>query len=375
MRTYEQTHPWLSFRLDLRKIPAPVWLLLGRASALAQRIGSAPLPHHKAAEIDTSVLAEGVLANAAMDGNTLHLDQVEALLHGQLDLPPSQHYLKVEVENLIKAVRWTEDRVRSGDGAITPWTIQMFNAQVLKGLPWDQDVRPGEWRSPEISSGSGPVVPAEDLPLVMERLCDWLSGPLFDPEPEEERLPMALVQAAMAHLYLIWIAPFGEGNGRTARLVEHQLLLTAGTASRAALLPTMGADRIRSIHGRLPAQCARTNDPIPFLGHWVRALVDEQERLWRRIEEVQRTAAWAAHLDACFDPTSRHAARQRQLLLDLLGAPGPVAPSGIPRLTTALAELYAPLHPKTLQRDIDLLVTKGFAQRTPAGIRAMATAS
>lgn len=372
MRTYEQTHPWVSFRLDLRKIPAPVWLLLGRASAMAERLGSAPLPPMEAARIDGRVLAEGVLASAAMEGNTLRPADVEALLQGQLHLPPSQLYLKVEVDNLVKATRWTEDRIRSGDDVITPWTIQMFNAQVLKGLPWDEEVRPGEWRAQDGTPTRATGVSAEDIPLVMERLCDWLSGPLFDPEPEEERLPMALVQAAMAHLYVLWIAPFGEGNGRTARLVEHQVLLSAGIAPRAALLPTIGSDRIRSLFAKLPLQCARTGDPIPFLGHWVRAFLEEQVSLWGHIEEVQRRAAWTAHLDASFDPgSSRHAARQRQLLLDLLNAPQPVAPSKIPRLTTALAELYAPLHAKTLQRDLDALVQKGLLLRSEAGVQAL----
>src|SRR5680860_933902 len=40
--------------------------------------------------------------------------------------------------------------------------------------------------------------------------------------------PLAIVKAIVAHLYLAWIHPFGDGNGRTARLVELQILLAAG---------------------------------------------------------------------------------------------------------------------------------------------------
>jgi Fic family protein len=331
------------------------------------------MPPREASAIDQRLLGEGVLASAAMEGNTLRPEQVTALLQGTLDLPLAQHYLKAEVDNLAKAVRWTEDRVRSGDQALTPWTIQLFNAQVLKGLPWDEEVRPGEWRTATSGPQATGGAPAEDLDLLMERLCDWLAGPLFDPEPEEERLPLALVKAAMAHLYLLWLAPFGEGNGRTARCVEHQLLLSAGVPARAALLPVMGLDRIRSAYFKLPGQCARTNDPLPFLGTWVRAFVDELELVWEAVETAQRNAAWTAHLEASFaQGGSRHSARQRQLLQDLLAAPGPVMPGRIPGLTTALAQLYAPLHPKTLQRDLEALAAKGFLERTEKGVLALA---
>ena len=371
MRTYEQTHPWLNFRIDLRKVPAPVWLLLGRGTALCERLGNAPLTPAETTRIDLRIQAEAVLASAAMDGNTLKPGDIEEHLAGTLRLPPAQQYLQIEVDNLLKATRWTQDRIQAGDTQLTPWSVQMFNAQVLKGLPWDDQVHPGEWRVPGQTTPSQGA-PAEDVPLLMERLCGWLNGPVFDPEPVEERIPMALVQAALSHLYLLWINPFGEGNGRTARLLEHQLLLTAGLPPRTALLPTIGLDRIRSAYGRLFGQCARTNDPLPFIGHWIRAFVDELELRWQQVEELQRQGAWAAHLDANFDPsTSRNATRQRQLLQDLVAARRPVTPVQIPRLSATLAELYAPLHPKTLQRDLEALALKGFLKKTPTGMQAL----
>ena len=77
-------------------------------------------------------------------------------------------------------------------------------------------------------------------------------------------------------------------------------------------------------------------------------------------------------MDASFDPsTTRNAARQRQLLQDLVAARRPVAPTQIPRLSAALAELYAPLHPKTLQRDLEALTVKGFLTKTASGMQAL----
>jgi hypothetical protein len=46
----------------------------------------------------------------------------------------------------------------------------------------------------------------------------------------------AILKAMVAHLYLAWTHPFGDGNGRTARLIEFHILLSAGVPSPAAHL-------------------------------------------------------------------------------------------------------------------------------------------
>ncbi|NOY75701.1 MAG: hypothetical protein GXP32_07900 [Kiritimatiellaeota bacterium] len=35
----------------------------------------------------------------------------------------------------------------------------------------------------------------------------------------------------LAHVYIAWIHPFGDGNGKTARLMEFYLLLRSGFAA------------------------------------------------------------------------------------------------------------------------------------------------
>ena len=49
---------------------------------------------------------------------------------------------------------------------------------------------------------------------LLARMCDWLNGSGFAGEGHM-RLPTAIIRASMAHLYLAWIHPFGDGNGRT----------------------------------------------------------------------------------------------------------------------------------------------------------------
>jgi hypothetical protein len=41
--TYEQTHPWITFRLDLRQADWGLWLDLGEAASKCEHLAGAPL--------------------------------------------------------------------------------------------------------------------------------------------------------------------------------------------------------------------------------------------------------------------------------------------------------------------------------------------
>ena len=43
-RTYEQTHPWIDFRLNLARAPYRFWMLLGEARSKCDMIAGVPLP-------------------------------------------------------------------------------------------------------------------------------------------------------------------------------------------------------------------------------------------------------------------------------------------------------------------------------------------
>jgi len=43
MRTFEQTHPWISFRIDSRQAAPSLWLLPGEAVSKCERLAGVPL--------------------------------------------------------------------------------------------------------------------------------------------------------------------------------------------------------------------------------------------------------------------------------------------------------------------------------------------
>ena len=94
---YLETHPWLTFELDLTKAPTRFWTLLGDACSKCEVISGIPLMPETAEELNLVSLEKGAQATTAIEGNTLTQEQVALLARGELQLPPSKEYLGVEV--------------------------------------------------------------------------------------------------------------------------------------------------------------------------------------------------------------------------------------------------------------------------------------
>lgn len=371
MRTYEETHPWITFRWEPRRIPYPVWLLLGEAGARITQVGACSMPPEAGQLMGRKVLVQSLDALAAMEGNTLTTDQVEHCLDGRLQLPASQAYLGQEVQNLFQAFRWTHDRLVAGDRQLTPWSIQLLNAQVLKGLPWEDGSSPGEYRTvrqPNAVAG----VPVEDIGYLVERTCDWLVADRFAPEHAEERHAFGLVRAFLAQLYLLWLRPFGDGNERTAWLVTHQLLLEADVPAIVSQQLIAHIGRRRKAWWREIASAATGHgDPVPFLAFMARALNEASRELVHELQQDQDQVMFSNHLKAALQADrTANGARRSALVQTLAEQPQAVPPGRLLHLTPVLARLYARLDRKTLTRDIAHLEEVGLLVRTPSGVSA-----
>ena len=370
MRTYEQTHTWISFRWEPRRLPYPVWLLLGEATALVRMLGQASLPAGPAIELERTARIRGIEAIAGMEGNTLTEEQVAQCLVGALKLPTSHAYLGQEIQNLAKALGWTEDRLRAGDRQFSPWSIQLLNAQVLQGLPWDEETSPGEYRSSNRITAVQDGVPAEDITYLIERLCEWLTTERFTPDHEEEAHAFALVRAMLAHLYLLWIRPFADGNVRTAWLVTGQLLMEAGVPPFAVHRFFGHVGRVRRVWEREIASAGSGHgDPVPFIAFLSRLL---KECLWSATEDVetkQQDALLSEHLHQLFGAgRSANGMRLKKLLESLNEQAGAVPHGRITRINPDLAAIYARLDRKTLLRDIQHLQKQGLVDRVAEGV-------
>ncbi len=370
-RTYLSTHPWLTFSANLRSVAPRLWIALGECQAICEEIAHAALPPDAAETLDRLALAGGAHASAALAGNTLTADEVLRHLSHTLELPPSRRYLAEEIDTLVEVFRLVvSDTAERGGTELSPPWIQAVNRLALFGLPCGDNAVPGVLRDCSSKIGRYEGAPAEDCGYLLDRLCEWMNSPGFS-AGEGFGITHAIIRAALAHLYLSWIRPFGDGNGRTARIIEFQILVTSGVPAVAAHLPAVHYYRTRNEYTRQLERAGETGGYLPFIEYVALGFRDGLRELLDRIRVVQRTVAWSHHVRERFaDPASSSDLRRSRLVLDLALRSEPVSLSGIPLISTRLARDYALKTGRTLIRDLNALIGEGLVEKTSAGYRA-----
>src|SRR3990172_8460601 len=109
MRTYEKTHAWLKFSLDLRQAPASTWITLGECQAKVSSLTAISIPPTVAKELHHLYLAQAALANIAIEGNTLSEQEVLNRLNQRATLPPSREYLVRELDGVLGGFAWVRE--------------------------------------------------------------------------------------------------------------------------------------------------------------------------------------------------------------------------------------------------------------------------
>lgn len=348
MRTFERTHPWISFRIDLRKASPRLWMRLGEAASKCEHIAGVPLRPATAESLHKLYLAKGALATTAIEGNTLSEKEVLRHLEGKLKLPPSKEYLAQEVDNIVAACNHIGEALRQGDDSLTPARICQFNRWVLDKLPPEGKEVPGELRDYSVLVGNVyRGAPAEDCAYLLNRFSEWLAGEDFRPEKGMETV-YAIIKAVTAHFYFAWMHPFGNGNGRTARLIELQILLAAGVPTPAAHLLSNHYNLTRAEYYRQLDRASKSGgDILPFIEYATQGFVDGLREQLKAIRDQQWDVTWQNYVHDVFrGKESDGDVRKRWLALDLGEAPEAVPVGKIRELTPRLAKAYATRLPR-----------------------------
>ncbi len=182
----------------------------------------------------------------------------------------------------------------------------------------------------------------------------------------------AVLKAVMAHLYIAWIHPFGDGNGRTARLVEFYLLVNAGVPEPSAHLLSNHYNLTRSEYYRqLDAASQTKSEVVPFVHYAVRGFADGLRDQLLVIRQHQLSLAWRDFVDEKLAGDSpEKAERCRLLLVGLSKSPRELSRDQLPLLDPRLAQRYARKSERTLVRDLSDLEARGLVARGPEGYRA-----
>ncbi len=171
------------------------------------------------------------------------------------------------------------------------------------------DKRPGRWRTGPIgvTAADGTLEfrgPDADL---VPGLIDEVVESLADPDPDEN----IVVRAAMAHLNLISVHPFADGNGRLARILQSLVLAREGqtTPELLSIEEYLGEHTPRYYAALREVQGGAFN-PERDTSRWVAfcveahldlakrrlRLVDAAANRWERLEALLEERGWPERL-------------------------------------------------------------------------------
>lgn len=372
MRTYEKSHPWLTFQADIRRLDFRTWLLLGEAASKCQHIAGAPLRPETAKRLNSIYLTKGIHGTTSIEGNTLTESEVRKRIDGELDLPPSREYQGREIDNFVAICNdIVNDVVAGREMALTPARIKHFNQRIQEGLPQQEGVIPGEIRTHGVGVGNYRGAPAEDCDLLLDKMCVWLNEMVPDSEVETELgFTFGMMRAVLAHLYIAWIHPFGDGNGRTARLIEFQLMIQAGIPVPAAHLLSDHYNLTRTMYYIELDKTSRGTYPLEgFIRYALQGFVDELRGQLLHVRQEQMEVTWENYVHSTLSGETAAPRRQKHLLLDM-----PVeewVPTARLRETSGrVANDYAGKTSKTVSRDVNALVDLRLLRRSKKGVMA-----
>jgi Fic family protein len=366
---YETSHPWITFDFKGGEFNV-LSVRLGEAFSKCRHLTGTPLQPALAAELSRLYLIKGVSATTAIEGNTLTETEVAEILDDRKKLPPSQEYLQREVENMERVLRRIDVEAHNGSGwKVTPAWLRAQNREILDGIPDEEHVVPGEYTTRPLLVGSVyRAAPPEDVPHLVERLCNWVNDMLvhvYDTKLDaDKRFFQAFYAAVLGHLYIAWIHPFGNGNGRTARALECAILAHSG------LVPWVSSsllsdhyNRTRSRYYQKLDAASRKGDVVGFIEYAAEGFVDQLRDQIALVQWQQRRVAWVNYVHEVFQNESQgETSKRRRTLLLNLPENAWTPRSKLRRLTPELAEMYAGVGDRALSHDTGKLTSLGLLE-------------
>lgn len=354
-KAYLRTHPWISFTFDLNQLDYQSWLLIGEAQSKCEHIKGAPLLPETISKMYQVYLAKGALATTAIEGNTLTEDEVEKRISGELNLPPSREYLGKEIDNIVFAYNKIGKELvkEKGTDKLSVEKINEYNLMVLKNLPLGEGVVPGHIRNYSVTIANYRGAPPEECDYLLEKYCHWLNDQF--PQQLENRFAIGLIKVILAHIYFVWIHPYGDGNGRTARLIEFQILLSVGLPPVAAHLLSNHYNATRTEYYRYLDLTSKSKEyVVSFIKYALQGFVDGLREEIDSIQKQQVEVHWINHIYNSFQgKKSATDERKRDLLLELSKShQNKFDFSAIRHTSPKIAEMYASFSDLTLKRDL-----------------------
>ena len=243
---------------------------------LRDRMGGLPSPT-EAEDIWTSIWYQEAHQSTALEGNTLVIEQVKALLAQGLAVGNKELREYMEVTGYANAAKWVYGQALdpgewAPDAPVTLTEVRHVHELAL-GPVWNvaphpsatEKEQPGSFRRHDIQPFPGGMTPPSWVE-VEGAVADWVKSLSANSSTEDPIESIAAAHAAFERIH-----PFLDGNGRTGRLLLNLILVRMGYP------PVIIYKRDRSKYLR-SLQRADCNDPGPLGELIARAITDNLYR-------------------------------------------------------------------------------------------------
>ena len=177
-----------------------------------------PFPNSILQRLHEDIALEWTYNSNAIEGNTLSLNETKVVLQHGLTVGGKTLREHFETLNHKKAIDWLTERV-SQDFSLSVKDILHLHYLVMSGIA---DEYAGIIRTGRVRITGAKFIPPNPLkvPDLLEELIEWVN---------DNPLNLNIVERiSVFHHRFVWIHPFFDGNGRTARLVMNLLLMKWG---------------------------------------------------------------------------------------------------------------------------------------------------
>lgn len=333
---------------------------LGQCNAFIKALQDTPLSQEYRRKLLSVSLIKGAQATTAIEGNTLTDEEIGIIKDGK-SLPPSKEYQEIEVKNILDAFNSLLGEItgKNNSKIISAGLIKSFHKMVGKGLGEHFQAIPGKLRNNNVTVGNYKPPENKYVENLVNRFCEW-SIDYFHYDKGQNFIE-SVIQAIVTHVYIAWIHPFGDGNGRTARLLEFYILLRAGNPDFASHLLSNYYNLTRPEYYRQLDKSRKTGDISDFISYAVKGYRDGLLNVLSVVQKNQFEIAWKNFIHETFQikktkgKSETLKKRRRDLMLEI--------PIGIKLsiedlllLNVKIATTYSQLSKRTFMRDVKELL-------------------
>jgi Fic family protein len=253
------------------------------------------VPRRWGGRLRRTALARAIQGSNSIEGYHVELDDADAALDDEEPLSADQRTF-AEIRGYRQALGYVLAMARDEHFVLDVSALRSMHFMMLAH---DLSKSPGQYRERDIyvhDERSGQAVYAgpgpEDVPVLMAELVEDLGR-------QDDRDP--LVHAAMAHLNLVMIHPFRDGNGRMARALQTLVLARGGVAEPefASIEEWLGANtedyyRVLAVTGR--GRWQPDGDAHLWVSFNLRAHHMQAQTVRRRLRRAQETYEALLHI-------------------------------------------------------------------------------